>query len=517
MESPPLLLAVGVRNISANMVNGHVHVKDPFLFVSHVSEDRAEAMEIVAALERRNIFCWIAPRDVQPGHPFDNEISAAIDGCRAMLLVFSDHCNESEYIRREVTVAGESHKLVIPFRIENAQPKHGLRVRLADLHWIDGFISREQAVDAVAQVLGLTTITSSKPADIQSAATIAAALRERSVGGANFQGSAEPDKSKTVSEQVSTVDAARLASADPGTSRSSMSARPREEGDSTGVLKTFEKGPTPSSKRGPFFWAALAAGGLAAVGSASLVVRKALPPPRSTEELRTELAAATAEFSCASLDYSIAPDRTVRLSGFAANPGDIDRLRSTVGRIGGIGKVVLDVGVRIWPYCEAVAVLQPVVERTPAPAPSLALVPPGTGAHIDDALVIDIQAPSFDGYMYVDYFADAEGHVVHLLPNSRDGFTLQPQRAHLVLGNNPGARCWTLAGNPGEQQLVTLIATTRPLFSEPRPEVDNATDYLPRLTDAINRLSEGSSRAAASLFFQLLDPAPSAALRNECR
>jgi hypothetical protein len=47
--------------------------------------------------------------------------------------------------------------------------------------------------------------------------------------------------------------------------------------------------------------------------------------------------------------------------------------------------------------------------------------------------------------------------------------------------------------------------------------VDNATDYLPRLTDAINRLSEGSSRAAASLFFQLLDPAPSAALRNECR
>ena len=34
-----------------------------------------------------------------------------------------------EYIRREVTVAGESHKVVIPFRIENAEPKvqHGER------------------------------------------------------------------------------------------------------------------------------------------------------------------------------------------------------------------------------------------------------------------------------------------------------------------------------------------------------------------------------------------------------
>ena len=207
-------------------------MKDPFLFVSHVSEDRAEAMEIVAALERRNILCWIAPRDVQPGHPFDDEISTAIDGCRAMLLVFSDHCNDSEYIRREVTVAGESQKLVIPFRIENAQPKHGLRVRLADLHWIDGFIAREQAVDVLVQALGLNTTTSHR--------------------------SAEPNKSKTVSEQVSTVAAAGLASAGQDTSGSSMPARPRAEADSTGVrVQASDQGPT--SKRRPILWAALAA------------------------------------------------------------------------------------------------------------------------------------------------------------------------------------------------------------------------------------------------------------------
>src|SRR5580700_11124317 len=61
-----------------------------------------------------------APRYVQPGRPFDDQLSAAIDGCRSMLLVFSDHCNDSEYIRREVTVAGDCQKLVIPFRIEDA-------------------------------------------------------------------------------------------------------------------------------------------------------------------------------------------------------------------------------------------------------------------------------------------------------------------------------------------------------------------------------------------------------------
>ena len=102
-------------------------------------------------LERRGLRCWIAPRNVRPGRPFDDEIANAIETCQAMLLIFSEHCNDSEYIRREVTVAGESHKLVIPFRIEDVQPRRGLRVRLSDLHWIDGFVSRERALDRVAR------------------------------------------------------------------------------------------------------------------------------------------------------------------------------------------------------------------------------------------------------------------------------------------------------------------------------------------------------------------------------
>ncbi|MGD0026303.1 MAG: SUMF1/EgtB/PvdO family nonheme iron enzyme [Xanthobacteraceae bacterium] len=126
-------------------------IPELFLFVSHVSEDRSAAMAIVEELERRGVRCWIAPRDVRPGRPFDDEIADAIEASRAMLLIFSERCNASEYIRREVTVAGESQKVIIPFRIENAQPKHGLRVRLSDLHWIDGFASRERAIDELVK------------------------------------------------------------------------------------------------------------------------------------------------------------------------------------------------------------------------------------------------------------------------------------------------------------------------------------------------------------------------------
>jgi TIR domain len=130
---------------------GTMAESDLFLFVSHVAEDRDAAMEIVDELERRGVKCWIAPRNVTPGSRFDDDIADAIDASRAMLLIFSGLCNESEYIHREVTVAGESQKIIIPFRIEDVQPRRGLRVRLSDLHWIDGFVSRERAIEQVTR------------------------------------------------------------------------------------------------------------------------------------------------------------------------------------------------------------------------------------------------------------------------------------------------------------------------------------------------------------------------------
>ena len=39
---------------------------DFFLFVSHVTEDRAAASQVVDELERRGVRCWIAPRNVRP-------------------------------------------------------------------------------------------------------------------------------------------------------------------------------------------------------------------------------------------------------------------------------------------------------------------------------------------------------------------------------------------------------------------------------------------------------------------
>jgi len=156
LRSPDLYIRPAERPAEPDLPRETASLRDSsksFIFVSHVREDREEALSIVDVLEKRGLNCWIAPRDVHPGKPFDDEIANAIENCLAMLLIFSTNCNDRDYIRREITFAGDAKKLIIPFRIEDVRPQGALRLRLSDLHWIDAFVKREMAIEQLMKIL----------------------------------------------------------------------------------------------------------------------------------------------------------------------------------------------------------------------------------------------------------------------------------------------------------------------------------------------------------------------------
>jgi hypothetical protein len=257
-----------------------------------------------------------------------------------------------------------------------------------------------------------------------------------------------------------------------------------------------------------------AVGALAVLAGAAFYFLRAVQPRPSIAGLQAELAAVTAGYHCASLDFAVGADRSVRISGYAASPDDIAKIRQAVGSIDGIAKLDFTVQLRMWPHCEITAMLRNLIARPQRAATSLALLPTSDAAHLGEPLVIDVRTPSFDGYVYIDYF-DRQGQVLHLFPNSRDRLTFRPARNHLVLGRPPFARCWVLGGITGEQ-LVTLVAAPEPLFLVPRAEVEDAHAYLPALSQAVAALPSGSG-AATLHFFQLQAASPYALPATGCQ
>ncbi len=241
---------------------------------------------------------------------------------------------------------------------------------------------------------------------------------------------------------------------------------------------------------------------VAAVGlGAAAVYFHPWNPPVSRQELQAEIANVVSGYQCAALDYTVGPDHAVNLSGHAATLGDLDKLRREIAGLRGVGRLNFDVALRVWPYCEVAALLDPIVRGDTGSPPGLALASGGSEAFIGERLALDARMPDFDGYVYLDYF-DAEGEVLHLLPNERERLNFKPKRNPLIFVPR---NCWTLGGATGEQ-LVTLIASTKQLFAQDRPEIEKASEYLATLSTALSKAP--GSRAAAMLFFNLRDAQP---------
>ncbi len=109
------------------------------VFISYSSKDKPVADAAVAVLEGRGVRCWVAPRDILPGEDWGESIVDAISQSRALVLIFSEHANESKQIKREVELAVDGGIAVLPVRIEDVQPARSLAYFLSTPHWLDAF------------------------------------------------------------------------------------------------------------------------------------------------------------------------------------------------------------------------------------------------------------------------------------------------------------------------------------------------------------------------------------------
>jgi serine/threonine protein kinase len=222
------------------------------------------------------------------------------------------------------------------------------------------------------------------------------------------------------------------------------------------------------------------------------------PSGPSIEQIRSNLAAVRSDYRCAELTYSVDSDRAVTVSGYVSTDQDLSRLRQTVGGMPGIAKLNFDVRSRFSPPCEAGVLLKPFLAEGRG-APKVAFLTPATERYVDQELELELASPNFDSYVYVDYFTSM-GDVVHLFPNEHNPIALRPALNRFVLGRPPLQGCWMLVGGTGEQ-LITVVASERQLFTKPGPKTENGKAYLDRLFEKLR--SQSGRLGATALPFEL--------------
>jgi hypothetical protein len=127
---------------------------DHSIFICHAPEDRNIADAICSKLERNNIKCWVAPRDIHPGERFAKSILNALDDSKIIIIVFSHNSDVSSHVRSEIEHAVQKKKLIIPFIIEEVQPSREMQYLLAPLHGFDAKnIPLDNSTDTLTQVI----------------------------------------------------------------------------------------------------------------------------------------------------------------------------------------------------------------------------------------------------------------------------------------------------------------------------------------------------------------------------
>lgn len=90
------------------------------IFVSHSSKDEKAVNDILELLRQLSISYWKAPEMIPVGSNYAREIPQAIKECEIFLLILSEASQASIWIEKEIDLAINCRKTIVPVKIDPA-------------------------------------------------------------------------------------------------------------------------------------------------------------------------------------------------------------------------------------------------------------------------------------------------------------------------------------------------------------------------------------------------------------
>ena len=89
-------------------------------------------------LQARGVEVWKAPESIPPGVDWASAIHSAIQQQQVFLLLWSDAAMASAEVSKEISLASQHRRLLLPLRLTPAMPQGGQAYHLGSIQWLEG-------------------------------------------------------------------------------------------------------------------------------------------------------------------------------------------------------------------------------------------------------------------------------------------------------------------------------------------------------------------------------------------
>lgn len=125
-------------------------------FISYSRRDTEIIDKIFQSLKSSGIEAWLDREDIHAGNSWRLQIVEAIDICDVFVLALSPNSAASENVRKEIDLAQDSRRVVIPILLEPVTLPAAIRYQLAGLQFIDvSMLGFDRAVEQLVATVRL--------------------------------------------------------------------------------------------------------------------------------------------------------------------------------------------------------------------------------------------------------------------------------------------------------------------------------------------------------------------------
>ena len=130
------------------------------VFISYGSADRGRIQDLVSRLRQAGVTVWIDEAGIEGAAMWSEEIVGAINHCKVLILAISSNSTKSKNVVRELALASEEEKTILPVFIEPTDIPESMKYQLAGIQRVEYFAgNEEEAIDSVLRALSRLGIT----------------------------------------------------------------------------------------------------------------------------------------------------------------------------------------------------------------------------------------------------------------------------------------------------------------------------------------------------------------------